>query len=284
MADIFRVPKVDNYSVISNIHFKDRRLSLRAKGLLSLILSLPDNWDLTLKGLVKICTEGRDAVSNAIKELETYGYIKKIQPRDKNGKLQKIVYEIYERPEDPPLPENPEVAETSVEIESLPLPEKPLTVQPVPEKPLTVNPTQLSTKGIKNIMNKEPYQSIQTSQVDSLTMELVESELKQNIEYDILIDRFDSNQIDEIVTLICDTVCCLNPVRRIGKKEYPFRTVADRLMSLEFEHIEFVLDMFKIQSAKTKIKNVRSYLLAMLFNAPTSYENYYTALFEQSSS
>lgn len=80
---------------------------------------------------------------------------------------------------------------------------------PFAEKPFTVNPTQLSTKGIKGGINKEPYQSIPISQADSLTMKSVESGLKQNIEYDIRIDRFDFKQIDEIVALICDTVCCL---------------------------------------------------------------------------
>lgn len=90
MADIFRVPKIENFSIISNIHFKDRRLSLRAKGLLSLILSLPSDWDLTLKGLVKICTEGRDAVGNTVKELQSFGYVKKSQTRHTNGKLGKI--------------------------------------------------------------------------------------------------------------------------------------------------------------------------------------------------
>ena len=275
MAEIFRVPKVDNYTIISNMHFKDRRLSLRAKGLLSLILSLPDSWDLTLKGLVSICTEGRDAVSNTIKELQTYGYIKKLQPREKNGKLQRVIYEIHEKPIQEPGPENPEAVEDGINTDDLPLTEKPLTDSPVPGGPLTVDPTQLRTKETKDLLYKGTYQSIQD---DVGTM------IKENIEYEILINRYDKGMIDAIVQLLCTTISCQNPVLKIGKREIDRNTAIEILLSLEFEHIEFVMDQFKIQTARQKIKNVREYLLTMLFNAPSSMELYYNMLYEQTSS
>ena len=275
MADIFRVPKVDNYTVISNTHFKDRRLSLRAKGLLSLILSLPADWDLTLKGLVIICTEGRDAIANTIKELQAYGYIKKLQPRDKNGKLQKVIYEIYEKPLNLPFPENPEAVKSTMDTEALPLPEKPLTDSPVPGEPLTADPTQLSTNGIKYLLNQDIHQSILSD---------AESTVKDNIEYEILVERYDRAMIDAIVNMICTTSVCQNPVMKIGCREIDTDTVKSTMLSLEFEHIEYVIDQFKAQSAKQRIKNVREYLLAMLFNAPSSMEIYYSMLFEQTSS
>lgn len=245
MAEVFRVPKIDNYSIISNTHFKDQRLSLRAKGLLSLILSLPNEWDLTLKGLVKICTEGRDAVANTVKELQKYGYIKKLQPRDKNGKLQKVVYEIYEKPLELPVPESPEAAGNSMDTENLPIPEKPLTDSLVPGEPFTVDPTQLRTKEIKDLLNKDIHQSIPGD---------VEVRVKENIEYEILVDRYDKGMVDAIVHLLGTTISCQNPLIKIGKREIDRNTVVEAFLSLEFEHIEFVIDQFKFQSTRQTIK------------------------------
>ena len=276
MADIFRVPKVNNYTIISNIHFKDQRLSLRAKGLLSLILSLPEDWDLSLKGLVKICTEGRDAVANTIKELISFGYVKKTQLRGKDGKLGRVVYEIYEKPEELPVTENPKPEESRTETEGLPHTENPSSEKPFTENLFTAEPTQLRTKEIKDLMNQETNQSI----LDELRINDVEETVKINIEYDILLDRFEHNQVNEIVRLICDTVSCLEPVVKIGGKDYFSTAVVKRLLSLEFEHIEFVIEQFALQAAKRKIQNVRGYLLTMLFNAPSSLEHYNLALFE----
>jgi hypothetical protein len=283
MADIFRVQKTNNYTVMSNHHFKDQRLSLRAKGLLSLILSLPNDWDLTLKGLVKICTEGRDAIANTIKELASYGYIRKTQPRSEIGTLQKVLYEIYEEPLYSPLTENTEVVEKHENPGFSPLPENPLPDNPAAAEPFTVNPTQLSTKKIKYEKNKDTHQSVRQ---DSDTAELCSPEdivqkIKDNLEYDILCERYDKNQIDAIVSLLCDTLSCLEPSIKIGGKHYTAWQVKDRFLALEFEHIEFVLDYFIAQAAMQKIKNVHAYMLTILFNAASSMELHYTTLIEQ---
>lgn len=128
---VFRVERTKDYTVMSNYHLKDKRLSLKAKGLLSQILSLPEDWDYTLSGLASINLESKDAIRSAVQELENAGYIRRRQTVDERGKFSSNEYIIYEQPQ-PPL-DNP-------------LSENPTTENPSPEKPLTENPTQLNTK------------------------------------------------------------------------------------------------------------------------------------------
>ena len=94
---VFRVEKNKNYTVMSNYHLRDKSLSLKAKGLLSQILSLPEDWDYTLKGLSKINREGIDAIRQAVRELEGAGYIIRSRERDRNGCFRGAEYVIYEQ-------------------------------------------------------------------------------------------------------------------------------------------------------------------------------------------
>lgn len=116
---VCRVEKNKNYTVMSNAHLGDTRLSLKAVGLLSKMLSLPENWDYTIGGLTRICREGKDAIRNAIVELEEAGYIQRRQLHDETGAFSGNEYVIYESP---------------------------LSGFPSTENPLTENPTELNTK------------------------------------------------------------------------------------------------------------------------------------------
>ena len=95
---VFRVERTQNYTVMSNYHLRDRRLSLKAKGLLSLMLSLPEDWDYTLSGLARISLEGKDAIRAAVVELEQAGYVQRRQTTDKAGKFSSNEYIIREWP------------------------------------------------------------------------------------------------------------------------------------------------------------------------------------------
>jgi hypothetical protein len=95
---IFRVEKNANYTVISNYHLRDKNLSLKTIGLLSVILSLPDNWDYSQAGLAAICKDGEDSIRSGLKELEKHGYLVRERERDENGRMRGIVYHIYEVP------------------------------------------------------------------------------------------------------------------------------------------------------------------------------------------
>ena len=95
---IFRVEKTKDFTVMSNHHFRNRELSLKAMGLLSLMLNLPDNWDYTLKGLSTICGDGISSVRAGLVELETHGYVVRVRLRDEHGRLANTEYSIYEVP------------------------------------------------------------------------------------------------------------------------------------------------------------------------------------------
>ena len=95
---VFRVDKNRNYTVMSNYHLRDMNLSLKAKGLLSIMLSLPDNWDYSVEGLTKICREGERAITSAVKELEQFGYVERHQLRGANGCFTDMEYIVHENP------------------------------------------------------------------------------------------------------------------------------------------------------------------------------------------
>ena len=119
---VFRVEKSKNYTVMSNEHLRNREMSLKAKGLLSQMLSLPETWDYSLEGLARINREGIDAIRTAIQELERFGYLERRRVRDPLGRLAGTDYIVHERsiktgrrrkpkpdpdPADAPMPENP---------------------------------------------------------------------------------------------------------------------------------------------------------------------------------
>ena len=126
---IFRVEKNANYTTMANFHLRDVRLSLKAIGLLSKILSLPEDWDYTVAGLAAICKEGKDAIRSALEELEAAGYIERRQTHAEDGSFSSNEYIVHEAPAD---------------IEHPPLSENPSTVYPSTGNPLTGNPTELS--------------------------------------------------------------------------------------------------------------------------------------------
>ena len=277
---VFRVEKNKGYTVMSNHHLRNKELTLKAKGLLSQMLSLPENWDYTLAGLSHINKESIDAIRTAVLELEKAGYIERVQGRDEKGKMTAITYTIYEQPISP-VPKNP----TS-------------------DKPILENPMQLN-KDIQNtdLSKKEEINKdgLNTDSIPILSPDpsplseqntlpekngkeqkdaykIYEEIIKDNIEYEHLINakRLDRDRINEILDLILETVCSKRKRILIAGDEYPAELVKAKFMKLDSSHIEFVLDC--MQENTTKVRNIKQYLKAVLFNAPSTIGNYYTAL------
>ena len=285
---VFRVEKNKGYTVMSNHHLRNKELSLKAKGLLSQMLSLPEDWDYTLAGLSLINREKIDAIREAVRELENAGYIQRSRERDEKGRLRGTTYVIYEQP--PKL--------------DLPTLEKPTLEKPMLEKPTLENPTQLNKEIQKtNLPNKEKLNtdvssthSIHFHSLNPFPLEdaaqpperkrkeatdaysVYEEIIKDNIEYDYLIqDRYlDRDRIEEILALILETVCTKRKTIRIAGDDYPAELVKARFMKLNSEHIRFVLDC--MQENTTKIRNIKQYMKAALFNAPSTIGSYYTSL------
>lgn len=282
---VFRVERTRDYTVMSNYHLKDKRLSLKSKGLLSQMLSLPDDWDYTLSGLSVINRESKDAIRSALNELEAAGYIRRRQTTDASGKFSSNEYIIYEHPAEP----EPSLGQPSSE--------NPTTGKPMTENPLSGNPTQLNTK--KSMTKKSitdlpstdsfPFPSgeekaaagpPETNRRETVTdeMELYRDLIKENISYDILRQDmpYDGDRLDEIVELMVETVCSTRKQIRVSGSDYPAPVVKSRLLKLDSEHIRFVFDCMKQNT--TRVRNIRQYLLAVLYNAPTTIGNYYSAL------
>ncbi len=285
---VFRVERTKDYTVMSNYHLKDKRLSLKAKGLLSQMLSLPEDWDYTLSGLASINLESKDAIRSAVQELEKAGYIRRRQTVDERGKFSSNEYIIYEQPQ--PLQDNP-------------LSENPMTGNPSPEKPLTENPTQLNTKRTNtqkqntdlSSTHSIPFYSEVSQATDvphevkrgmkrsetSVSASEIESYrelIMDNIDYDILLEDqpYEKDRLDEIVELITDTVCSTRKTIRVAGSDYPTEVIKSRFLKLNAEHIRFVFDCLKDNT--TKIRNIKQYLLTTLYNAPITIGNYYSAL------
>lgn len=269
---VFRVQKTKDFTVMSNHHLKNKDLSLRAKGLLSVMLSLPEEWDYTLKGLAQISKEGLDAVRAAVRELEAFGYIERHRMRNAKGQLTDTEYLIHEFPvlseptEDEPILENP-----TLDI--------PTQVEPAQGKSTQLNTNISNTKELNtDVLNTYPIKSHQ--EIDTIGYDGVEAYrqiIKENIEYDILSIKLkaDISMLDEIIDLLTETVCTNKSSLIIAGDTYPAAVVKSKLLKLNAEHIEYVIDCMHANT--TDIRNIKKYLLAALFNAPSTIDSYYTS-------
>ena len=286
---VFRVEKTKGYTVMSNHHLRNHALSLKAKGLLSQMLSLPDDWDYTLQGLAQINKESIDAIREAVRELERAGYIERSRERDERGCLRGTVYTIYEQPHTEPTPEEP--------AQALPTLDHPTLEKPTLDFPTLENPTQLITKRENKEKQNTEKQNTDQSITDSIpfpsgfpdapTQKRTEAKesferyrdlILENIDYDVLASdpHVDREQLDEIAQLVQETVCSTRGRIRVGGNDYPAEVVRSKLLKLNREHIRFVMDCLKQNT--TRIRNIRQYLLTVLFNAASTMNSYYTAL------
>lgn len=271
---IIRIKKTKDYTVMSNHHLRNKELSLKAKGLLSVILSLPDDWDYTVKGLAYICKEGTDSIRGALKELEHEGYIERSRVRNEKGQLTTAEYIIREQPEN-----------NSISSEKEPIQDEPVLPAPISENPVQANTAQLNTN-ISNTKklntdesNTYPIQSReqQTERIGMDKMSAYKQLVKKNIEYDILKVKLKNNNsmLDEIIDIITETVCTSKEYLTVASDTYPAEIVKSKLLKLNSEHIEYVIDCMKANTSD--IRNIKKYLLAALFNAPSTMDTYYTS-------
>lgn len=275
---VFRIERTRDYTVMSNHHLRNANLSLKAKGLLSMMLSLPEDWNYTTRGLAKICKEGVDAIGAALRELEAAGYIVRHKLRDRQGRISDTEYVIYEQPQlRKPDTDSPDT-------------ENPYMDKPDTEKPAELNIEKSNTE--KSITYGSSTDSIpfrETAAVipperkgrDAMSVTEIENYrelILENIEYDCLKQRYPLylDDLNEIVELLVETVCAKRKTTRISGADFPHEIVRSRFLKLDSSHIEFVMDC--LQKNTTQVHNIKQYLLAVLFNAPTTMNNHYTSL------
>ena len=284
---VCRVHKTRDYTLMSNHHLRDKELSCKACGLLSKMLSLPEEWDYTTRGLAAICKDGVDSISSALKELEQRGYLVRTRIRDDKGRITDVEYNIYETPQTPaPDTDNPHT-------------ENPDMDTPDTEAPCTENPAQLNTNK-SNTQKENIYESNTHSffpseeppakqrflsshsqepddydgRTDGMS---VREEIQEQIEYEYLTDRYDPNQLDELVEIMVEVAMNRSRTIKIGRDaEYPTEYVQDRFRKINSMHIEKIMDGIKENT--TRVFNTKAYLMATLFNVVSTIDNHYAML------
>ena len=287
---VFRIDKTKNYTVMANYHLRDTSLSLKAKGLLSLMLSLPEGWDYTTKGLACICKDGVDSICSTIKELENAGYVQRRRLRNELGHLTEVEYTILEKPIRPASSENHPKKGTKPKREK-PVLDYPFLDDPglaFPEQaiPEQENPAQLNIqesiteKSITDLSSKDSFfpstGAVPVNRQAPLTDGRTERErIREQIEYEIMWDRYSREQLDELVEIMLEVSMNRSPTIHIGREaEYATAYVQERFSKINAMHIERVCD--GIRDNHTQVRNTKAYLLAALFNAVSTLGSYYT--------
>lgn len=263
---VYRVERTKDYTVMSNYHLKDTNLSLKSKGLLSMMLSLPNDWNYTTRGLASICKEGVDSIGSGLKELENCGYIIRNRIRGSDGRISDTEYVIYEKPRmvqpDSVLPhtENPYMDSSDTEN----------TVQ------LSINKQNTNQLNIYEL-NNHSFLPSDNKEDGRKEIHTLREQMKQQIDYEHIVSIYNKSQVDEFVEIMMEVAVSKGSIIKIGRDlEYPVAFVQERFKQLDSSHIENVLE--GIKENKTRVWNTKAYIMAALFNAPSSIGNHYTML------
>ena len=281
--------KEKGFVQISNSILSDPNISLKAKTVLAIMLSLPDNWDFSIEGISGKCKESKDCIAKAINELIDAGYVIRTKTRGADGRITKWEYEVYEEPCKTIEKSNEEPCGkiTGTALSHQEIPEEDYPEQDFPELD---NPSVETKDTYNTIINKKenniilfniiasnPIPSKRKLRYDMSEIDLNRYTVEENIDYDILIERFPNRKamIDEIVDLMVEVLCSKRETMTIASDTHPIEQVKERFESINSGHIEYILEC--LDKNTTDIRNIKQYLLSVIFNAPQTMDNYYTA-------
>ncbi len=326
---VIRVAKIRGYTVMSNYHLRDRELSCKACGLLSRMLSLPEEWDYTTQGLASICKEGVTAISAILRELEEHGYLVRVRKRNEKGQLAEMEYIIYETPRlNPSRSRQPDAPEQPAEscLEDLPEecpdnspdevfespeteadlcvpPAREIHAQEVPSQDgrgqinkdilntqetntdslsfVSFSPSVSARGDEENALMDDPVENSHEEGTDGRTEECVperaREHIRRQIDYALLCDRVNRVQLDELVEIMLEVAMNRSPTIRLSREEeYPAAYVRERFRKITSEHVEKVFE--GIRENAGRVKNVKAYLLAALFNAVSTIDHHYAMM------
>jgi len=288
---VFRIEKNKNYTVLSNHHLRDTHLSLAAKGLLTIMLSLPDGWDYTERGLAKITGTGQSALRSCLKQLEDNHYLIRSRIRDENGRLKGTEYVIFEEPQ---------INETADNTGSVPNCDFPNQVNPNVDNPTLENHPQSNTKLINtNITNTESIDpSVTDTAKDGTVDDSVQADLfaeynliiQENVNADlfaheldrldrqmdtdeITVDEYDNrfaeinpHTLDQVIGYMVDIIASRSdtPIR-INDRIIPCEVVRSKL--LKVDHTAMRNCIKQLNNNNYKIRNPKNYAISMLYNS-----------------
>lgn len=312
---VFRVEKKENFTIISNRHLQDNSLSLKAKGLLTIMLSLPPNWDMTLKGLVALSADGPDAIRSAIAELERHGYLSRTRERNALGQLQCTEYTIHEEPsaacqnsqpepdgepkQKEPAAEKPRDTAVSSQMGKSDLAQvgksdlaqmgKSNIGKPCAGKPDTIKYLiNQKTERIKDSLsyphhpgstNQEPCRMDEMRKAETLQKERAayEAMLKENIDYDELMENPDE-AFRDFVRLTLDVMldAVTTTAPVVRVKGQDFPAETVKSRLLRLSSRQIDYVWESLQNSTRKISKMQSYLLTALYNSLNGEDLYYT--------
>lgn len=241
---IYRRKKEKNFTIVDISLLSNKELSWKAKGLLIFMLSRPDDWEFTVRGLSYFGMDGIESVSSGIEELETKGYLVRKRIREK-GRYGKMVYDIYE--------------------------------VPCQKKPIQDFPAQEKTEKNDPDLDMTELPSIDLDNIDVLNMDItsnpsiyprqtIEVQIRKNIDYEITCERYSKRIIDDMVSVMVSAMMYRGEMMEIGKgKQYPAEYIRSALAKIGPMHIEQIMD--SLERVKPNVTNIRAYLLATLVNA-----------------
>lgn len=267
-----------NYTIVDNGYLNDASLSLRAKGLLTIMLSLPDTWKYNIRGLARKCKDGVTAIAATLHELEAAGYVIRNQARNEEGKFARYEYIINEIANAP---------RASIPDADMPCTDNPDTVIPDTDDTQTASPgTECKAQVITQPTSKQHQKTKEANTQAGIThsINLAEGlsdgnvereEIREQIDYALLCKDYPPAQVDELVELMVEVRLCAGDTYPLSRD----RTIStaylrDRLQTLTRDHIEFALD--NIRENTSEVKNVKRYLLNVLYNSATTMDNTYT--------
>lgn len=258
---VFKNKTQGNYVNVYKGIAMDPALSLRDRGMMLTLLSLPDNWDFTMAGLRKILPDGKHSIKSSIDSLQGFGYLSKEQSRGDGGVFGENVIEVYETPYSP--------------FTDFRVSDNPTAVKPVAEKQSQLNNKKVTNKEANNngLINQSIYHESEPDGMDMINA--YTDIIKENIEYEYLLsdNPYKKDVLEEILNLIVETVSVRRKTVRISGTDYPYELVKSKFNKLEMRHIQYVLNC--LNKNVTKVRNIKNYLLTSLYNAPNTIGNYY---------
>ena len=277
---------VTNFTTVQNDFLRDRSLGFTERGLLITMLSLPDNWDFSAVGLASIVPDGKAKTYSSLSKLEKAGYLKRSRIYE-DGKVVDWLYEFCDMPvflEENLVTENQEVGENLVtdfqELGNL----KQGNLQQG-NRENNKRTKKSNTKELNILLNQsinlseaeEPNSaaSPQKKKIDRVIDTNTIEDIKDQLEYDILLQDIEQDFLDMVVTCVADLYTASEP-QTFNERTYSVEFVRNRSLELNTEHVQYVYECFKQQ--REKVYNIRKYLLTSLFNAPDTIGAYYTNL------
>lgn len=261
MAIIREPVPQDDFFVAPRIFTRDLDIPFEAMGLLSVLYSLPANWEYSASGLATVSMHGKNRISKLMRLLVEKGYVEMVQLKTPDGKFAGKTIRLKNNIC------NAKDSKQSVQSTSL---QNTVLQTPSPHIESPVDEAQYNIQG-NNRHEDNKHQSINLSEDE---IDEIREEVKDQIEYDYACKQFGKDKIDGIVDIMVEVLLSVGTVN-IGKNQLPAEQVKNIFRKIDIYHLEYIFDCIEETSREKKIRNMKSYLLTALYNAPMTIDVYY---------